>query len=254
MSSILIQQTASAYLIQTEVYSGPLDLLLQLIERQELDISQLSLAKVTDQYLQHLKIIEQQDPIEVSSFLVIAAQLVLIKSKILLPKYVTESEEVDTGQELVDRLLVYKKYKDISVWLKNREEKGLRSYNRLSSTPITIEKIDFSSITIQNLIQLVINMMLLKKDFENINTVVTISTTTIEQRIDNIISFLRERKKAYFQDLINSDRSRLQIVITFLALLELIKHHLLQAQQEQIFDKITLEYFEEFDRDFEIEL
>ena len=84
-------QPSTNYKISTEVYEGPLDLLLQLIEQAELDITKLSLAKVTDEYLAHLNSITQRDPTEVSAFLVIAAKLVLIKSSILLPSLVGET-------------------------------------------------------------------------------------------------------------------------------------------------------------------
>ena len=102
MSLPALWQSTSNYKISTDVYEGPLDLLLHLIEQAELDITKLSLAKVTDQYLGHLHSIPQGDPTEVSAFLVIAAKLVLIKSSILLPSAVIDEngDEEDLGDQL----------------------------------------------------------------------------------------------------------------------------------------------------------
>ena len=104
------------YSVNTEVYTGPLDLLLQLIEKAELDITRLSLAQVTDQYLEHLHHLEAQDPAEVSAFLVIAAKLVQIKSSALLPRPSIPSlqPEEDPGEALARQLILYKKFKELS--------------------------------------------------------------------------------------------------------------------------------------------
>jgi len=256
MPTVLLKKSIGNYFIQTDVFYGPLDLLLQLIENQELDISQLSLANVTDQFLQHINRIENRDPVEVSAFLVIAAQLLLIKSKILLPKPSIELEEGgdDPGEELVKRLIVYKKFKEISQWLKDREAKKLRSHIRLSPSPDTIEKLDLSTISLNGLTQLVLDLLSQKVVFDNINNIVTISTVTIRQRINKIIKLLNEKKKVHFSELISIYPDRLQIVITFLALLELVKNHLLVASQENTFADISLESIGMIDQEFNIEL
>ena len=116
------------YKVQTPVYEGPLDLLLSLIERAELDITTVSLASVTDQYLEHLRNVDQQKPDEISSFLVIATKLVQIKSEALLPRPPErEPGEEDPGEALVEQLKLYKRYKEIAVWMEERQTKNLRT-------------------------------------------------------------------------------------------------------------------------------
>lgn len=118
----------SPYTVQLPVYEGPLDLLLELIERAELDITKVSLAQVTDQYLEHIRGM-QDAPIEnLASFLVIAARLIQIKSEALLPRPVLrEPGEEDPGDALTRQLVAYKKYKQVAIALAEREAAGLRS-------------------------------------------------------------------------------------------------------------------------------
>src|SRR4030066_1388828 len=116
-------QQISNYSISTPVYEGPLDLLLQLIERTELDITTLSLALVTDQYLQYIHQLTELAPDEVSAFLVIAAKLLQIKSEALLPRPPSrEPGEEDPAEALARQLQVYKKFKEIAAFLEQRQE------------------------------------------------------------------------------------------------------------------------------------
>jgi segregation and condensation protein A len=110
------------YTVRTPVYEGPLDLLLDLIERAELDITSVSLATVTDQYLASIKALEQLNADEISAFLVIAAKLLQIKSEALLPRPPSRAPgEEDIGRALVDQLKLYKRYKEIGVWMNERQ-------------------------------------------------------------------------------------------------------------------------------------
>jgi segregation and condensation protein A len=121
-----------SYNVATPVYEGPLDLLLQLIERAELDITLLALAQVTDQYLDHLKTLPELSADEVSAFLVIAAKLIQIKSEILLPHPPTrEPGEEDPGEALARQLLQYKRFMEIAKFLSNQQTLGLHTFIRL---------------------------------------------------------------------------------------------------------------------------
>ncbi|RME05966.1 MAG: chromosome segregation protein ScpA, partial [Anaerolineae bacterium] len=121
------------YKVVTPVYEGPLDLLLQLIEQAELDITRLALAQVTNQYLEHLQSMPQRDPEEVSAFLVIAAKLLQVKSEALLPRPpVREEGEEDPGEALARQLIIYRRYKQIAEQLGERSRQGLRCYLRLA--------------------------------------------------------------------------------------------------------------------------
>ena len=126
------------YQISTEVYEGPLDLLLELIERAELDITQLALAQVTDQYLAYLHALQERNAAEVSAFLVIAARLLQIKSAALLPRPPAElatTDEEDPGEALARQLIVYKRFKELAVFLDNRVAAGLHTYLRVAPPP-----------------------------------------------------------------------------------------------------------------------
>ena len=123
----------SAYPVTLPVFEGPLDLLLHLIEREELDISEISLLAVTDQYLQTLEHLEEIEPGALTDFLVIASRLLLIKSRSLLPQVKDEGgEEEDAGDGLIRRLIEYRQFKQAAASLKQREDLRVRAYVRLT--------------------------------------------------------------------------------------------------------------------------
>ena len=249
-------QSTSNYKISTDVYEGPLDLLLHLIEQAELDITKLSLAKVTDQYLSHLRSIPQGDPTEVSAFLVIAAKLVLIKSSILLPSAVEDKsgEEEDLGDQLARQLIEYKKIKEKALWLKNRQEQGLRSYYRVASPPKINEKLNMEGINTYDLVELLIEIYFQHEDITPLSDVVTITTLTLKNRINGIVESFQRFQKLTFSELLPENYSRLDLVVTFLAILELIKNHSLSASQDMLFSDIEFEKTDQVSDDFEPEL
>src|SRR3990172_4509276 len=127
---------SSHYTPPPSLLEGPLDLLLQLIEREELDITRVSLAQVTDQFLAYLKILERLNIADIADFLVAAARLLLIKSEALLPRPPErQPDEEDPGYELARQLLAYKRYKEIAGALHERAEAGPRTYLRLAPPP-----------------------------------------------------------------------------------------------------------------------
>jgi segregation and condensation protein A len=248
-------QPSLDYKISTEVYEGPLDLLLQLIERSELDITKLSLAKVTDQYLNHIREISHQDPVDVSAFLVIAAKLVLIKSMILLPTYTDSSEETDSdpGDQLANQLIAYKQIKSQAEWLGSRMADGLRSYYRLSPPPKVNEKLDLSGIHIKDLVNILIDLYFQHDDRTPISDVVSISTLTLKKRINEIIQRFKDEPVHNFFTLLGEAYTKLDIVVTFLAVLELIKHHSIIATQPILFTDIVFEKTGTLDVEIETE-
>jgi len=249
-------QSSFNYKISTEVYEGPLDLLLQLIESAELDITKLSLAKVTDQYLTYLQEISSRDPVEVSAFLVIAAKLVFIKSSILLPspESIDDEGEEDIGDQLARQLLEYKKFKDVAEWLGERQDKNLRSYYRVASPPVIVESVDLSAVTIYDLIDLLLDTYFKHEHETSMGEVVTISALTIRNRILEIKNRLRASPSVRFRELIEHTETRVDIVVTFLALLELVKNHAIVAEQESIFSDIRFARTQQLDAEFEVEL
>ena len=133
----------SSYTVQLPVFEGPLDLLLQLIEHEELDVTKISLAQVTDQFLAYIKILESLNIADIAEFLVVAARLILIKSEALLPRPVERQPgEADPADELARQLIAYKRYKEIAGGLHEREAAGLRAYLRLAPPPKVEAKLD----------------------------------------------------------------------------------------------------------------
>jgi len=136
MGISLTQDPANKYKVETDVFQGPLELLLQLIERAELDISKLALAEVTDQFIEHMRLLQEQRADRVSEFLLLATRLMQIKSESLLPRpVVRQLDEEDPGEALIRQLLMYKRFKDLSGILAIRQNNNLRSYIRLADPP-----------------------------------------------------------------------------------------------------------------------
>jgi len=244
----------SNYTIATPVYEGPLDLLLQLIERAELDITKVSLAQVTDQYLEYIHHLTDLVADEVSAFLVIAAKLLQIKSEALLPRPPErEPGEEDPGEALARQLIAYKRYREIASILLQREEAGLRTYLRVASPPKVEGNVDLSGLTVDDLAvaaQDILNQLNLRSSLKN---VVSPSRVTIREKISLITSILRQHKRTSFRSLLNHKNTRLEIVVTFLAMLELIKRHLVRVSQEGLFGDISLEVSEAWDEIDEFE-
>ena len=254
MSLGISARQAPAYTISTPVYEGPLDLLLQLIERAELDITRLALAQVTDQYLTHLHGIEERVPEEVSAFLVIAARLVQIKSEALLPRPPQrEAEEEDPGEALLRQLRTYKRFKELAKTLGERDKRGRRAYLRLAPPPKVEGKLDLSEIGLPELTAAARRAFLQARK-SALNTVVAAPTVTIREKIHAIAQTLRRSGHATFRAILGKRRSRVDVVVTFLAMLELVKRRFVRTTQRGLFGEITIEPAEAWEEDAEFEL
>ncbi len=244
-----------SYKVQTSVYEGPLDLLLSLIERAELDITAVSLASVTDQYLAHLQGLERMIPDEISAFLVIAAKLVQIKSEALLPRPPErEPGEEDPGEALVEQLKLYKRYKEIASWLEERQSNNLRTFLRVAPPPKVEPKLDLSNLTLEKLLAAAESAFAKSSQKEPLGTIITPPRVTIREKIDLITKTLKNIQRMTFSGLITEKATRVEIVVTFLALLELVKRYRVTAKQEVLFGDIEFERSEEWADDEEIEI
>ncbi len=254
MDGILGYQTGN-YKVQIPVYEGPLDLLLSLIERAELDITAVSLASVTDSYLSYLRGLEQLKPDEISAFLVIAAKLVQIKSEALLPRPPErEPGEEDPGVALVEQLKLYKRYKEIAGWMHDLQEKGWHTYLRVAPPPKVEAKLDLSNLTLEGLLAAAESAFAKGKDKKSLGTVIAAPRVTIREKIEFITRTMKSIQKMTFSGLITDKSTRIEIVVTFLALLELIKRYRISAHQEQLFGDIEFERSEDWKDDEEIEI
>ncbi|VAW32930.1 Segregation and condensation protein A, partial [hydrothermal vent metagenome] len=224
-------------------FAGPLDLLLHLIERQELDITAISLLKVTEQYLNQIEQLKQNRIEQLIDFLVVAARLVQIKSRALLPQtpvIIEGEEEEDPADALIRQLKTYKKFKQAAAWLQNREALGLRTYLRVAPPPKLEGRLDMSGVTVGTLLTAVRNALARIEDQEKSVAIIQPNRITIEGQINR----LRQRAKVgnafNFTELLSTQTSRLEISVTLLALLELIKRHEILASQTTLFGPIEL--------------
>ena len=223
-------------------FEGPLDLLLYLIEREELDITRVSLAKVTGSYLEYIHLLEQLQVDQVADFLVVAAKLLLIKSEALLPRppAIKSAEEEDVGDDLVQQLLLYKRYKESARKLSDREAAGLHTYVRVAPPPKIEAKLDLSNVTVDLLIKAVRNVLEIEPPSPLVGTVVKPFTLTIREQMDLIERILRYRPNISFKRMLRRARDRVEIIVTFLAVLELLRRRKVEVVQEQLFGDILI--------------
>lgn len=231
----------TGYTIQLPVYEGPLDLLLELIERAELDITKVALAVVTDQYIAYLRQAPELELSDLASFLVIAAKLLQIKSEALLPQApLREPDEEDPGRALAEQLIAYKMYKSVAGHLRERQAAGKRSYLRLAPPPKVEPKLDLTGLTVDDLYRAMAEVLASTPSGPSLDDIVAAPRVKIRDQIRLIFELMRSAGKASFRRLLKRSRSRLEIVVSFLAVLELIKLRRITARQDELFGDIEL--------------
>ena len=242
------------YTVTIPVYEGPLDLLLQLIEHAELDITAVALSKVTDQFLTHIH--QMQVPAdEISAFLVVAAKLIQIKSEALLPRPpVREVGEEDPAEALARQLRIYKRFKELSIWLDERATRHLRTYLRVAPPPKIEGRLDLSDITLADLLDAAEGVFAEEAEKQALGTVISAPRVTIREKIAWIAERLNRDPHTNFSSLLEKEPTRLEIVVTFLALLELVKRYRVAARQEGLFTEIKIDKMEDWGRDEELEI
>ncbi|MCP5097636.1 MAG: segregation/condensation protein A [Chloroflexi bacterium] len=231
------------YQIDLPVFSGPLDLLLHLIERQELDITAVSLANVTAQYLKQVEHLKGNRMEQLIDFLVVAARLVLIKSRALLPQtpvIIEGEEEEDPAEALLRQLKLYKQFKTAAKWFKEREEAGLRTYLRVAPPPKMESRLDMSGVTLEMLITAVQAALARAESREDSVSIIQPRRITIEGQIKKLRYLVKRGKHLRFNDLLSENVNRVEVSITLLALLELIKRHEISAVQPELFGPIEI--------------
>jgi segregation and condensation protein A len=234
---------AQGYQVQLSTFEGPMDLLLHLIEREELDITKVALAQVTDQYLAYLAILKQIEAEFLTDFLVVAARLLFIKSRALLPKpppSLADEEEEDVGDQLAYQLRVYKQFKMVAGTLRQRETDGLRNYIRVALPPKLEPKLSLGDVTLDELIAAVRQALEVRPPEPAVGEVVSPMTVTIGEQMTFIRDELTHRRQISFQGLLRRATSRVEIIVTFLAVLELIKQYVVEVQQDSLFGDIVI--------------
>ena len=235
---------ATPYHVTLDVFEGPLDLLLRLIEREELDISRVSLALVADQYLASIDQLRDVPAASLADFLVIAAKLVVIKSRYLLPRpsqAADDEDEEDVGEALARQLEAYKHFKALALQLRVIEEAGLKSYPRVAAPPQVEKPLEPGQVTPLELLDAMSRALATHPLQPPVDGVVAPVAVRIGDCIRTIQGALRQQPLVRFSDLMRRARSRTEVLITFMAILELVKQQYLQATQEAPFAEILLQ-------------
>jgi len=229
------------YNIKIPVFEGPFDLLLHLIRENKLDIYDIPIALITRQYLEHLEMMKELNLEIAGEFLVMAATLIYIKSRMLLPpdEEVPPEEQEDPRNELVQRLLEYQKFKEAAADLKNRESEWLKTFYR---DPISESEEEEKELYLfdLNLFDLLgaFKKLLDKAPPDVIE--ITRETLTVKDRMSNIMEMIEGEDAIRFEALFEEGSTRIQLIITFVALLELIRLGLVRAYQEKEFGNIWI--------------
>lgn len=239
--------------VKLEVFEGPLDLLLHLIDKNKIDIYDIPIVEITNQYMEYIHAMQEKDLNIMSEFLLMAATLLDIKCKMLLPVEVNEDgEEEDPRQELVEKLLQYKMYKYMSYELKDRQLDGERLMFKDATIPEEVkeyqEPVDLDElldgITLKRLQEVFQDVM--KKQYNKIDPVRSVfgkiekEEVTVEEKMDYLTEYVKTHRQFRFRDLLKKQSSKTQLVVTFLAMLELMKTGLVYVEQENTFDDIII--------------
>lgn len=240
-----------------EKFEGPLDLLLHLIEKNKVDIYDIPIVEITQQYLDYVSRMDREDLNIVSDFLVMAATLLDIKSKLLLPVEVNEEgEEEDPRAELVARLLEYKRYKMMAQELADLEETAQGLLFKAPTVPKEVAKYE-PPVDLDNLLD-GLTLARLQRIFESVmkrqqdkvdpirSSFGTIKKepVSLENKILDVMGYARKHRSFSFRQMLERQCDKLEVVVTFLAILELMKMGKIQLTQEHIFDDMYIETLE----------
>jgi segregation and condensation protein A len=224
-------------------FEGPLDLLLSLIEERKLDITTIALAEVTEQFLQYLKELNNIDPTVLADFLSIAAKLLVIKSKAILPTLEVEKEEEDAGIDLESRLLLYKQFKEAAKYFKTQDNKRKQSFTRTLSFEERINFFPDPNVTTKELYTGILKILNELKELDNLPKAKVKEAISIQEKIDLLRNQLSNQVETKLSDLLKNAKNKNEAIITFLALLELIKQKIFVADQETLFADVVIKKY-----------
>ncbi len=240
--------------VKLEVFEGPLDLLLHLIDKNKIDIYDIPIVEITNQYMEYIRNMQREDMNVMSEFLVMAATLLDIKCRMLLPKEVTEDgEEEDPRQELVEQLLQYKMYKYISYRLREKETDSDMVLYKKPTIPEDVEQyvepVDLDQLldglTLKKLNDIFQDVM--KRQTDKIDPVrskfgkIEKEEVSLSEKFTYIHSYMRDHTHFSFRQLLEKQHSKMHIVVTFLAILEMMKLGEIRVRQEDTCGEILIE-------------
>lgn len=217
------------YRVQLKNFEGPLDLLLFFIKRDELDIYDIPISHITNEFLEYLHVLEELDLDVASEFILMASLLMSIKAKMMLPREDSEDEEMDESDpryELVQRLLEYKRYKEMSEKMADMDEETRKQYRRGYLEADDVEK-QATGEALQDvtMFDLIAAFKKVLQDIERKNVVHHVEkvSTTVEEQAEFVLNRLQEKGRQSFMEVCSTLRNKIYVVVTFLAVLEMIK-------------------------------
>lgn len=239
--------------VKLETFEGPLDLLLHLLEKNKVNIYDIPIVEITAQYMEYIREMQRQDLNIMSEFLVMAATLLDIKSRMLLPVEVEEEEEEDPRAELVEQLLQYKMYKYMSYELKDRQLDARKLMFKSPTVPEEVlqyeEPIDLDALTagldLQKLNQ--IFQSVIKKQADKVDPIrskfgkIEREEVSVDEKMVYLENYARTHERFSFRNLLERQKSKTEVIVTFLAVLELMKTGKIQIVQKELFDEILIE-------------
>jgi segregation and condensation protein A len=234
------------YEVRLDQFEGPLDLLLYLVQRDEVDIALISVARITEQYLQYLDMMRELNINVAAEYLHMASTLVRLKAHELLPQSereeIPEEEGIYSREQLIQQLLEYKKFKEAAFSLRQFESSQIGSFSR--GVPEQIETVadnleqTIGNISVFDLIAAFQRVLEQARPDEPGHVVQVDPKTRLDDRIEHVLGMVIERREVKFEELFADDRRRIVIVVTFMAILELIKMQEIVFRQEQNFSAI----------------
>jgi len=226
--------------IQQEKFEGPLELLLDFIEKEKLAISEISLAKVTDGYLAYVRSLHRPDPEELAEFLVVAAQLILIKSRSLLPELRLSDEEETSIDELEQRLKELARIREAAKEMRYLEKRGLRIVSR--DGYLGMEPVFYPSqrLSIRTLFRALAAFAAALPKIEKLAEEKLKRIVSLEEKISHIRVILRDALERGFSEIVRGSKEKIQVIISFLAILELAKQKWIELRQEKLFEDIAI--------------
>ena len=233
------------YKITINDFEGPMDLLLHLIKKQDMDIFDISIEEITKQYLNFINEMEELNLNIASEYLVMAAELLEIKSFILLPKNKLEEESIeeDPREKLINRLIEYKKYKEVTKKFKELEDSRknyfTKSVNDLDEYKSEDQNIDLGDVDLDKLLDAFSKFLSRKQDEKPLNTKISKKEYSVNKRCEEIKKVLFKKKKINFEELFDF-YSKDYVIVTFLSILSLAKKQEIEIMQEDNFNKIYL--------------
>lgn len=239
-----------------ENFEGPLDLLLHLIEKNKVSIYDIPIVLITEQYLEYVSRMEMEDMGVVSEFLVMAATLLDIKSRMLLPVQEEEEEEEDPRSELVARLLEYKMYKQMALTLQEMEEDAEQHFYKEPTVPKEVARYEppvdldqlLDGLTLAGLQRIFDSVM--KRQNDRVDPIrskfgnIARESVSLEKKIGSVMEYARKNRRFSFRQMLSGQSSKVEVVVTFLAVLELMRMGHIHLTQNGLFDDMDIEVTE----------